>query len=191
MPVNVITPPDDEPFTLEEAKEHLRVTSTHEDNLISGQIATAREEAEGYTRRSLLTQTLELTLDRFPRLIEVPRPPLQSVTSIIYIDTAGASQTLDGSLYDVDVDSTPGRIAPSYGNSWPVTRAVMNAVRVRYVAGYGATSESIPGSIRSAMLLFIGELFARREENIIGTSVAPLPMGSKQLLASYRLPGFD
>ena len=42
MSVVVVTPPDTEPLTLAEAKLHLRVTDTADDDLITDCIAAAR-----------------------------------------------------------------------------------------------------------------------------------------------------
>src|SRR5690606_26519144 len=106
----------------------------------------------------ITTQTLELVLDAFPRtVINVPLPPLQTVDSIAYIDPDGQTQTLDPQTYDVD--AVGGRVAPAYGEAFPATRAVQNAVTVRFTAGY----TSVPEPIRAAMLLIIGDLYANRE----------------------------
>src|SRR4051812_21902860 len=100
-----------EPVLLAEAKQHLRVDGAYDDALINRLIGSAREYAERETRRQLLTSTYKLTLDYFPgrcwtltnealprekaweygryfhdRAILLPRPPLQSVTSIVYTD---------------------------------------------------------------------------------------------------------
>lgn len=138
MAWKVTTEPDAEPapISLTEAKLHLRVTSSADDELITALIRAAREWCELFQNRAFVTQTITLTLDRFPNVFEIPKPPLQSVSSIKYIDTAGVQQTLDPSVYDVDTVSEPGRIALAYGQSWPSIRGDINSVEVIYVAGY-------------------------------------------------------
>src|SRR5690554_6904374 len=125
-----VTQPAEEPVTLVEAKTHLRVDATDEDALISSLIASAREHVEAFQLRALVTQTWRLSLDRFPRgrVIRLPRPPLQSVTSITYTDPGGAQQTLSNTLYDVDTDSEPGRIVLKDDADWPDTADVPRAV---------------------------------------------------------------
>jgi len=136
--LNQTSPPSYEPITLEEAKRHLRVTHNDDDTLIGALIAAARDKAQTIQDRQLVTATWVLKMDAFPSgdEIRVPLPPLQSVTSITYTDTDGVSQTMSSGDYDVDTASEPGRIALSYGASWPSTRTEIDAVTVTYVAGY-------------------------------------------------------
>src|SRR5690606_20838877 len=152
-----VAPPAEEPVMLEEAKLHLRVDTTDEDTLISSLIVSAREHVEAFQLRALVTQTWRLSLDEFPagRVIRLPRPPLQSVTSITYIDPTGAQQTLDSSVYDVDADSEPGRVVLKADASWPEVADVPGAVQVEYAAGYGDAA-AVPEVVRQAMLLLIG-----------------------------------
>jgi uncharacterized phiE125 gp8 family phage protein len=186
MSTAIITAPGTEPITLDEAKAHLRVDLEAEDTLIEALITAAREQAEAYLKRALVTQTWELYLDEFPEQIDVPFPPLQSVTSIVYVDDDGVDQTLDTSTYTVDAKAQPGRIVPAYDESWPSTRAVPNAVTVQFVAGYGAAS-AVPLSIKQAMLLMIGDMYENRESFVIGQSVNELPLTSERLLWPYRV----
>src|SRR5690606_36285460 len=82
-------------------------------------------------------QTLTLTLDRFPcGPIYLPYPPLQSVSSIGYVDPQGVAQTVGVADYQVDINSEPGRLVPAYGTTWPSTQCVLGAVTIEYVAGY-------------------------------------------------------
>lgn len=136
-------------------------TNTTGDPLISALISAARAAAEQELHRYLITQTLDAYFDSFPcvgRMVigsrypeQIPNefrlPPLQSVTSITYVDTAGATQTLAADQYTVDTKSQPARITPAYGVSWPATREQANAVTVRFVAGYGAAS-AVPDIIK-------------------------------------------
>ena len=148
MSVVVVTPPGAEPIALAEAKLQIRVetSQTAEDGLIRSYIRAARNQVESLANRALVTQTLDLVLDDFPAgsiPIPLPRSPLQSITSITYVDTDGTSQTLSSSLYTVDTGSTPGRVFPIFNELWPGTRGDRNAVTVRYVAGWGTPFTSV------------------------------------------------
>lgn len=180
MPIKLITAPTAEPITLDEAKLHCRVDHADEDALISSLIATAREAVEHITGRALMPQTLELALDDFDDVIQLPRPPFASVTSVKYLDGNGVLQTLDTASYVVDSHSEPARLMPAYGTSWPSVRDQANAVLIRYQAGY-ADAASVPSQIKSWMLLHIANLYANRESVVAGISVAPLP-GADRLL---------
>jgi len=188
MQKTLVTAPDSYPVTLTEAKDHLRVTTTVSDAYITALINAATESAETYTRRALITQTWDVFIDEFSDTMEMPKGVLQSAT-ITYVDTDGATQTLDTSVYTVDTDSDPGVIRLAYGQSWPSTRDQAHAVTIRIVCGYGAASD-VPITIRQAMLIHISHLYESREPVIIGTSVTSVPMSYDSLLLPYRVMRF-
>ena len=179
--VNVKTKPATGPVTLDEAKLHLRVTCTADDAYITTLIKVARLHAELFQNRSYITQTLELRMDCFPQfLIELPRPPSISVTSIKYIDSNGDTQTLDASKYTTDFNSYVARIVPAFNETWPTTRRVIDAVTIEYQAGYGAASD-VPETIRQAILLLIGVWYENREP-ITESTVMEIPFTVSALL---------
>jgi len=183
-----VTQPAEEPVTLEEAKIHLRVDATDEDALISSLIVSAREHVEGFQGRSLVTQTWRLSLDRFPRgrVIRLPRPPLQSVTSITYIDPDGNQQMLAPGAYDVDADSEPGRVVLKDSAGWPDTADMPSAVLITYEAGYGS-ARAVPQAVKQAMLLLIGHWHANRETAVVGSTTHELSFAVKALLWPDRV----
>lgn len=175
MPARLITAPAVEPVTLAEAKAHLYVTHSDDDAIIGAYLAAAREDAEHRLQRALVEQTWELALDAFPNVIVLPMAPLASVTSIKYLDADGVEQTLDPATYYVDTDAEPGELVAKYGESWPSTRAERNAVRVRYVAGYGADGRFVPAAIRQWILLRVGALYENRESAVAGQPIQAAP----------------
>ena len=162
----IVTPPAAEPVSLAEAKLYLRVDSETEDTLISGMIIAARTYAERVLRRALITQTLELTLDDWPagNTITLPMPPLQSVTSLKYTDDDAVEHTLAASEYLVDTASVPGRVVLKDDYSWPTDDLrESGAIKVRYVAGYGAAGTAVPYTVLLAIKMMIGHLYENRE----------------------------
>lgn len=147
----------DGPVTVDDAIDHLRLDAeTVEWPLLRVYLAAASEYAQAFTRRAIAPQTWDLHLDHFPSgPINLPLPPLQSVESITYTDPSGNVREWDEYI----VDTVGGRILPAYGKSYPATRAVPNAVTVRFVCGYDQT----PESIRNAILLLTGDLYENRE----------------------------
>lgn len=190
MALKEITPPAEEPITASEAKASpsLRVAVATDDTDIAALIKTARLMAETRTMHALVTQTWELVLDGFPTGgIVVPMPPIQSVTSIKYIDTDGDEQTLGATLYAVDGDSIPGLIVPAYGETWPTdVRDQVNAVRVRFVAGFGAASD-VPEDIKSWIKIMVGTLYDNPQAVVVGQTVMSIPRNFVDaLLDDYR-----
>jgi uncharacterized phiE125 gp8 family phage protein len=157
MALFLVTPPAFEPLTLTEAKLHARATATDttEDPLFEGYIAAARLYCEDVTRRKFVTQTFDEKRDGFPcGPWSLQHPPVSSVTSISYIDTAGATQTWSSSLYLTSLPVGPhasrARITPAYGQSYPATYPVMDAVTVRFVCGYTGTAKTIASITRTS-----------------------------------------
>jgi len=176
MNLRLITPPSEDPISLEEAKAHLNVDAdiTEDDNLIRGLIAAAVQAAEHKIGRSLMPQTWELTLDRFVPVITLDKPPIVQVKSVRYMDPDGVMQTLASAAYLLDDFSEPGRLVPAPGMFWPETRCQLNAVRIQFEVGYEDAAK-VPRAIKQWMLLQIGTMYANRESAVIGTIVAELP----------------
>lgn len=193
MPTNLVTGPAIEPLTVKEAKDHLRVDHGDDDSYIEPLITAVRDHAETYTGRSLITQTWDYWVNTFPpngTWLELPLPPLQSVTSVKYTDTDGVQQTLTSSVYTVDTNAEAGRITLAYNESWPTVRDVPNAVEIRFVSGYGATAQDVPEGIRHAMRMLLGHFYERRETTLVGVPIVGVPQSYEWLLTPYRVMRF-
>ena len=187
----LVTPPAAEPVSLADAKAFLKVDSTDDDNLITLLISSARRSAEEYAKRSFITQTWKLTMDGFdvheddpPYLvssntIDLPRGPVQSVSSLTTIDLANQSAVFPSASYTLDTAS--GRILLTQGYTSPSNLRADAAVEVLYVTGYGASASSVPGPIRQAILLHVGSLYENRQCGELGE-------GAKALLDGFRAP---
>ena len=159
--------------SLVEAKAHLRVTVADDDTLITALITAATETAEQMTGRALMPQTWELTLDAFPAAFELTRTPVASVTSLKYYDGAGVLTTLDGADYTLDTahDFGPAYVVPAYGLAWPASRDQVNAVALRFVAGY-ASAAAVPEPIKAWIKLQVGAMYENREAEAVGQTHA-------------------
>jgi len=178
------TAPATEPVTLAEAKAHLRVDHSDEDDQIEALIQSAREWVEDHIERPIITQTITGATDRFSRRMEL-KPNLQSITAIRYIDTDGAEQTLDASVYALDDYALIGAVYLAPNQEWPSTRGEPFDVQVDFVAGYGEAAD-VPAKIKQAILLLIGHLYANREATTI-SGVEEMPLSVDSLLSSARV----
>lgn len=202
----VKTPPRVEPAVLEIAKSHLRVDSGNEDELISGYLQAARSWAESFLGRALITQTLVYTMRRphtydrnhewwggnlFRRshAIELPRSPVQSVSSVIYRDDTGVDFPINLANVLSDLTLEPARLqidwsAVSLAASIPIAWPLQH-IQITFVAGYGADGSFVPQPITNAILLLTAFLYEHRGDN-----GGEMPVAAERLLWMHRIPSF-
>lgn len=166
--LTVITAPTVEPVTLAEAKAVLRVNDSNSNTLITAHIQAAREFAEEYLGLRLVSQVVELTLDRWPgTTFALGVWPIISIDSIKYDDTASpvTEQTLVANTdYYTDIVTTYGRVTTIGG--WPSVAVKPNPIRIRMTAGYADSASSpqdladnVPEAIKHGIKLYVAYLF--------------------------------
>ena len=196
MMLKLVTAPAAEPITAAEAKTHDRIDGTDSDTLLALYITAARQMTERMFGLALVTQTWDFSFDAFPPAtrfdpwgaIPLPLPPLQSVTSISYLDGNGDSQTVSTSVYDVHANPTqpePGRITLGYGQSWPDVLCIPEAITVRFVAGFGAAS-AVPEDIKTALKFMVAHWFENREPASQAGRIEDVPFTFQALMGGYR-----
>jgi uncharacterized phiE125 gp8 family phage protein len=206
--VKVIEPPtpEVEPLTIEECRAHLEAqryddsdsdVDAIDDAMILAWASAAREHCENFLGLSLAPQILEAALDEFPSTrvdgttaIELPRGPVREIVSVIggeLSSEGSAGSESDGTFilmptdYILDDYSVPAA-------GWPAASGV-NAVKIRYWAGYGVDSDggtALPWAIRAAMLLILGHLFANREDST-EKALTSIPNGAEALMRPLRV----
>ena len=162
-------------------KNYLKVPSTvtADDDLIDSLILEARQFVERMTARALITQTITQYWDNWPdgknnsdlRVILPHIAPLQSVTSVSYITSDGTPASYTpwaDTNYTVDIISGltgfgPARIVKNPDKSWPDLAEYYNAVKVVYVAGYGASASAVPAPLLTAMRRLVGAWYYGRK----------------------------
>jgi len=188
--VKLITEPASEPLTLREAKDHLRLEGSDDDDQVNSAILAARQWVEKHCWRGLVTQTWERTLNGFPceDELQLPKGNLVSISSVKYVDGDGVTQTLSTGEYQADTSSEPGKLRLAYGKSWPGTRCQWDAVKVCYIVGWAVAD--VPGPIKSAIKLLVSQLYEHRTPEVVGATISPVQFAVKALLDPYRLARF-
>lgn len=184
MSLTVTTPPANEPISLVAAKLHLRVDHDDENDMIDALISSARSRCEAYLRGSLMETEFQWNLDRFPAELILPQGPVVTSEgmSIIYTDTAGNSQTLSSSEYQVSLGEIC-RIRPSYGKIWPATRGTMDDVSVTFRAGF-TDAANIPPAILAALKMILYDLYENPGSVNQGV-VVKMPLSAEHLMAPF------
>ncbi len=184
----LVTPTTAEPVTLGECKTQANIFHSDDDGYISGVlIPAAVQSVESWCNRQLMPATWRLDLDGFPtnstEPIQIPRPPLTSVSSITYTDTAGTSQTWSTASYVVTVggEGEFGKVEPAYGEIYPVARDAPNTVSITYVAGFTAAA-AVPAITKLAIRTLVAHWYESREPIVVGTIVNGLPWHIENML---------
>lgn len=174
--------PDIEPVESEEAMAYLRIDNEEDYDLVDGMIVTAREACEAYTGRALISQEWTLWLDGPypPPVVALPRAPLIEVVEVARHDETGTAHPLDPAAYFVDTAGEPGRLVLRV--AVPAGRAV-NALSVRFRAGYGENRSAVPRALRQGMLAHIAALYEARGD----TPSPALPALTEGLYRPFRL----
>jgi len=180
--------PANEPVSLDEAKAQCRVDGTADDTALTAYIASARNYVEAYTGTALVSRTITAKCDSFADFTRVPVAPLGAVSSVAYVDSAGADQTLATSVYDVRSDGLTASLALKADQAWP-TIQTGSRITVTATAGYA----TVPPSIKHAILLLVSLWFDNRSPLSSVTRAAPegsiipeVPHAVESLLANYR-----
>lgn len=170
-----ISDPAVEPVTVAEVLDAARI----DDPVFSVQaliaIKALRKHAEARIGRALITQTMELVLDAFPcEGVDLLLPNVKSIISVKYIDASAVEQTLINTSYSLDKDSTPCRLFPVYGAAWPKALAAANALRIRFIVGYGDAGSNVPEDIRLWIIAHATQVLGSPDGHI-DQAFRPLP----------------
>lgn len=185
------TPSSTLAVSLADMKRHVRITGANDDSLLTDYILSATRLIEQRTNRIMINTTITGTWDALPLdgdCIILPKSPLSSVTSIVYTDTDGASQTWSSANYVVDTNVEPGRVRLAYQQDWPTLRSSPNALVVTYVVGYGSSESDVDTHVKHAIRMTVGHWFENRESVVTGTISTELPEGITHLLTSFEVP---
>ncbi|MCJ8051667.1 head-tail connector protein [Shinella curvata] len=167
--------PGNDPVSVAEAKRQCNVLHDDDDALLLGFISAARDYVERYCGTPLAQQTVEVKCDSFGDMARLPIAPVSDV-DIEYVATDGTEQTVPDEAYELRADGLEASVVLAYGQNWPVTRPGSRIV-VTAIVGY----ETLPASIRHAMLLWIAEAYLNREN-----AETPEWTAFDALLTNYR-----
>jgi uncharacterized phiE125 gp8 family phage protein len=158
--IDIVTPPAEEPVTLAELKAHAKIDDPADSGALSAlnaslnsAIVTARERAETYMRRSLITQTLDVWYSSWDGVgyIELPRGPAQSITSITVYDDANDLTVVDPMIYSFQASDV------LFSDWLPYSRSRFG-IKVRIVSGYG-DADDVPALIKRGILEYATHIF--------------------------------
>lgn len=164
-----------EPVTIEEVYDHVSSDEDHSVYL-TALIKRARKRFEDYTGRILVAQTWQFAFPKFSNDLVIPKSPLQSVSSLKYIDNQAQLVAVENSDYRVIEHGLTALLQPSLGGCWPYPGyKVADAVQVECVLGHAPVVNSAIDTqnivdpakyelAKQALLILIADWFRNRED---------------------------
>lgn len=183
----LVTAPTTEPVTVADAQAHIFFPA--EDSAkVEVLLKAARMKLEHWTGRAFITQTCRISYDvltasgpmddfwytesprmpanvYIPRMIELPKPPLISVSSIQYFldDGVEAATTYTSTYYSTSTNGVHGRVMLKTGRTWPTGLRPMDSLYINYTAGYGDDADDVPQPLREAIIELAAHMYENRE----------------------------
>lgn len=158
LPAETTTAPVREPMRLDTLRQFLRIDGEDHDQNLLALLAGARSIIESRTGLRLFTQTVKLRTCGFANVMRLPISPVQSITSVKYLDSDGVQQTLSDSVYETVLYGNRNEICLISGQSWPSTFTSPQAVEITAVVGFGDVTD-LPPDIQMALFLTVSHLF--------------------------------
>lgn len=161
--LELVTAPSGQIITTGVARDWLRVDQSLEDDEIARLVNTATDYCENQIHGH--RQIRQATYDQpvacwWEGQLRIPRPPLQSITSIKYYDTDGTEQTLSSSVYNVRTPlRQPGTVERAANQTWPAYQQDrIMPITIRFVAGY----TTVPSGILQAIRFLVAQWYTFR-----------------------------
>lgn len=180
MSLQLITPPLEEPVSIDALKSHFRVTTTVEDSLIAGLGLAARQAIEARYGLCVLAQSWRLSLDQVPDCaVTLPFSPILSVDDV-HIIRQGSQETLSPDLYDVQ-----GGLVGRFRINGPIVPdRTFGSIAIDFTAGW-ANPVEVPEEIKLAIKVLAAHFFENREGPVADRFYTS-PESLNALLAPYK-----
>ena len=187
MPLQLRAGPAQEPVSLLEAKNFMRLDSSQDDVLVSTLITAARIHIETTIGKVLVTESWSYFLDKWPKskVIYFPLDPIQTIEEIRFHTTDDTFIVLSSDEYSTDFVSNHPRLL--FNGTKPAgSSQKLNQLEIRFLAGYGDTPEDVPADLKQALLMLAAHWFEQRDPIAFGGSFAEVPRTIQALLNNYK-----
>lgn len=184
MDLTLKTPAEKTSIDINLVKKGKRIRHSSEDDLIEFWIKAADEYVEKRTNLALMEQTFVLRLRRILPAVQLPRPPLKTITSVKYAVTGGTEQALSDPNDRVRID----RMLPTIDTGLVEQAGTME---IEYVVG-ADDPDKVPAALRQATYLLAAHYVTSREavyfEPRIMQVEKTISFGVDQICKEHRIP---
>jgi len=164
--------PDD---AVEDVKAYLRIDTADEDALLASLISAAVGRAESFCGQMLIIRTVSERLSARRDWQKLGALPIVSIAQVNSV-AAGVASPLSPAQFGIDIDAE--------GRGWVrvIDPNVRGTITVLYSAGLASGWDSLPETIRQAMIRLVAYLYTSRDAAV---DAGP-PAAVAALLRPYR-----
>jgi len=184
------------PITLASVKDHLRIeqADVSYDADLTSLIRTAQEWIYSTCHLTLTNTIYEAYFDSFPcgkDPIKIPGYPVQEIQTLGYTDLDEGTTFIFG--FQEDFIQVPSKLYPAPGEEWPtdVLPEKINAIKVTFLAGFGASATNVPDLPKHLIKLLVAHWFKNREAVITGTISKEIEIAADNLMKLMRVNEFE
>ena len=189
----LVTPPESEPVSLEQASDHLRVDSDDDVYYIEGLIAVAREYVDSVTGRvsgvsgwKLIAPTWMSLCGSQVDTFSLFRTPLVSIEAIRYYAPGDGDRTvMSAADYIVVTAAEPGMIKIT--GDLPAVDDRPDAILIEFTAGY-STPALAPAVLKHAVKSLVAHLYEQRSP-VAFASCQNLPFHLETFISNQKVGG--
>ena len=182
-------------ITLAEAKTQLRVTTTDDDTYITALINATMQIMSEYVGYPIVKNTSQFVFEnaqsKKDNQLKIMSRVL-SVSSVQYYDDSAVLHTADY----LPINNVFGNYGINIYLNTLQSTSQSDKYLVTAVCGYEKAGTSVdeskifPLGLKQAGLMIISNLYDNRQDLVIGTIMAEMPMNSKWLMNPYKIMAF-
>lgn len=186
MIVTTLAPPAAEPVSLAEAKEYLRIGGDGEDGLVGSLIAGARARIEALASVAMITRSLRVTMDWWPRgavekrTVVMPVRPADELIAVRVFNGSGVAQTVTD-RFKLARGRSARLVWTDGAFPWPGQR--YNGIEIDYAAGFGEEPDDVAEGLRLAVKRLAAHAYHNRDGDTLN---GPLPSDVAGLISPWR-----
>ena len=186
MILTTLAAPAVEPVSLAEAKDYLRIGGDGEDGLVGSMIAGARARIEALANVAMITRTLRVTMDWWPRgavekrTVVMPVRPADELVAVRVFNGSEVPQTVT-ERFTLARGRSARLVWTDGAFPWPGQR--YNGIEIDYAAGFGEEPDDVAEGLRLAVKRLAAHAYHARDAE---TLTGPLPDDVKGLISPWR-----
>lgn len=181
----LLTSPDVEPISLNQAKIWLRIDNADDDELVSALIVSARLVVESAAGRMLIAQTWRLVLDEWPAdESNVPLAPVSQILAVRTLLATGSQSLVEPSSYITN--TVGGRERIRFVTPPPAPQRPIGGIEIDVEPGFSSSPQGVPETLKTAMRLLIARWYEQRGNVDSDGAFERMPPAVAALIAPFR-----